>query len=52
VEADLIMADNSHQGNANKATVGTGGTVKPAGQELSTVKNANLAHQGNANLAH
>jgi len=49
VEADLIMADNSHQGNANKATVGT---VKPAGQELSTVKNANLAHQGNANLAH
>jgi hypothetical protein len=46
------MADNSHIGNANKATVGTGGTPKPAGQELATVKNANLAHQGNANLAH
>jgi hypothetical protein len=45
------MADNSHNGNANRAVITQGGTVKPAGQELSTVKNANLAHAGNANLA-
>jgi hypothetical protein len=46
------MADNSHASNANKATITSGGTPKPAGQELSTIKNSNLAHQGNANLAH
>ena len=38
------MANNSHNGNSNLATITSGGTPKPAGQELATVKNANLAH--------
>ena len=46
------MADNSHNGNANKSVITDLSNVKPAGQELATVKNANLANLGNANLAH
>jgi hypothetical protein len=42
------MAGLAHTGNSNLATVGTGGTPKPSGQELATVKNSNLAHSGNA----
>jgi hypothetical protein len=34
------------------AVPGTGGTPKPAGKELGTNANANLAHAGNANLAY
>jgi len=46
------MANNSHNGNANLATVTQGGVVKPAGQELATVKNADLCNTGNANKAY
>ena len=36
--------EQAHNGNVTPQQ-------KPAGQELATVKNANLAHPGNANLA-
>jgi hypothetical protein len=46
------MADNSHTGNSNRAVVTDLAAPKPSGQELATIKNANLASAANANLAH
>jgi hypothetical protein len=41
-----------HNGNANKANAGNPSPgPKPAGQELATNKNGDLANAGNANLA-
>jgi hypothetical protein len=46
------VANNSHNGNADKANAGNPTPQQqPAGKELATVKNANLANAGNANLA-
>jgi hypothetical protein len=46
------MADNSHSGNSNRGNAGNPSPApRPPGQELSTVKNADLANAGNANLA-
>jgi len=46
------VADNSHTGNSNRSVITDLSAVKPAGQELATIKNANLAHAGNANKAY
>jgi hypothetical protein len=47
------MASNSHNGNSDKANAGNPSPAqKPAGQELATVKNSNLANTGNANLVY
>jgi hypothetical protein len=46
------MANNSHNGNSNLANAGNPSPApKPAGQEIATVKNADLASVKNANLA-
>jgi hypothetical protein len=45
------MANQSHNGNANKANAGNPSPgPKPAGQELATVKNGDLANISYANL--
>jgi hypothetical protein len=45
------MANNSHNGNSGKANAGNPSPQpQPAGKELSTVKNADLANISYANL--
>jgi len=47
------VSGNSHNGNAGRANAGNPVPAQqPAGQEIATVKNGNLASAANANLAY